>query len=127
MKKTSGNVPKDTTLLTVRNIQFLMLILIMVFGFATYSIYTMLSPILLSSTSPISEINGDNNIAKVAEQFIEDKLLHPHPIESTAEQHHHHHAPKPQYDVKFRTSPNPAVKPLESIFRADTAMSVKFR
>lgn len=125
---TTAKKGKDTlsSWLTLRNLQILMVILTLIFASATYVMYTMLAPILLSSTSPIAQINGDN-LAKdsllAAEHYLEDAVTGA----SHHDSQHHHHTPKPQFSVKYRTETNPAVKDLDPMYRADTAMAAKFR
>ena len=102
-------------------IQLTMVIAVVVFSFATYMMYEMLTPILLNSTSEIAGINNPTDGVRVAEQIIENTLFHQN------EPVHQHHKPKPQFSVKYRTTTNPAVKDLEPRYRASTAMSVKFR
>jgi hypothetical protein len=103
--------------------------LVVFFGLTTFALYTLLPVFISSSTSLISQINGEqavstDHLLNVAEKLVERHVFHQKEEEA---KHLHHSPPTPQFGVRYLTEPNPLVKPLEPHFRASTAMSMKFR
>lgn len=76
-------------------------------------------PSTISSTSELAGING-NALAKAHS----DKLLEGALFPSV---HHKKPLPPRQLTIRVNQEPNPYVKPLQSYYRASTAMAVKFR
>ena len=76
-------------------------------------------PSSFSSTSPLAEINGDSFAHIVGEHLVEDSLFH--------HEHHHKSIPPHQLRIKYKSEPNPYVKPLDVHYKVPTAMNAKFR
>jgi hypothetical protein len=76
-------------------------------------------PSTMSSASELAGINGDALRHAHSDKLIENALSHP--------AQHKKQLPPRQLSIRVNQEPNPHVKPLQSYFRASTAMAVKFR